>query len=205
MAEPKTETQGGVKYIIWAVLGVIAILVTVKELGFTPTKITTPGVSVELKDSGGIAPKAADGAPPPAESTAELAARVKELESQLKSGQGSEHSVAADVPANAGRPVNPNPQPDLAAMPNVGGRWVGQVMLNIVQNGSSIGTQMMDNYGNPLSVGQGTLNGRNLSVGYVNNFYVRGTFTGTVSPDGQQLNLTDYGKGFPQEFVFRRQ
>jgi hypothetical protein len=198
------ETQGGVKYIIWAVLGVIAILVTVKELGFTPTKISAPGVSVELK--GGIAPKAADGAAaPPAENTAELASKVKELESQLKSGQGAEHSLPVETAANSGRPVNANPPAEGAPMVNVGGRWVGPWMLNITQNGSSIVTQMADAFGNLLSVGQGTVNGRNLSVQYLNNFYVPGTLTATVSADGRQMDVTDYGKGSAQHFFFSRQ
>jgi hypothetical protein len=78
-------------------------------------------------------------------------------------------------------------------------------MLNITQNGSVIATQMADGYGNLLSVGQGTLNGRNLSVEYINNLYARGTFTATVSPDGRQMDVTDLGKGVPQYFTFRRQ
>lgn len=197
---------GGFKYnIIWAVLGVIAILVTVKELGFTPTKISAPGVSVELKGGGGIAPKAADGAPPPADNTAELTARVKELEGQLKSGQGAGHSVPVEAPGTPGTPVNANPQAEAAQVLNVAGTWVGPVMLNIRQNGASIVTQMSDGYGNLLSIGQGTVNGRNLSVGYRNNLLIPGTLTATVSPDGQQLNVTDMGKGFPQYFTFRRQ
>lgn len=45
------QSRGGVKYIIWGVLGIIAILVAAKQLGFTPTKIITPAVSVELGES----------------------------------------------------------------------------------------------------------------------------------------------------------
>lgn len=200
MPESNTGSQApaGVKYIIWAVLGVIAILVTVKELGFTPTKITTPGVSVELKSSGGIAPKAADDSPTPStENTAELAARVKELENQLRSGSG--HSAPADTPASV------NPPAAISPAVNVAGNWVGPVFLNITQNGSSIITKMMGPYGNLLSVGQGTVNGSSISVGYKNNLLIPGTLTATISSDGQQMNVTDYGKGFPQYFVFRRQ
>jgi hypothetical protein len=200
------ETQGGVKYIIWAVLGVIAILVTVKELGFTPTKIVTPGVSVELQGAGGIAPKAAaDGAAPHADNTAELAAKVKELESQLKSGTLPERSVPVDAAATSGRPVNANPPANAGPILNVAGRWVGPWIVNITQNGSVVVTKMVDGYGNLRSIGQGTVNGRNLSVRYTNNLLIPGTFTAMVSPDGQQMDITDYGSGFPQSFVFRRQ
>jgi hypothetical protein len=131
--------------------------------------------------------------------------RVKELESQLKSGQGAEHSLPVDTAANSDRPVNANSPAETVAMVNVGGRWVGPVMLNITQNGASIVTQMADAYGNLLSAGQGTVNGRNLSVQYLNSFYVPGTLTATVSPDGRQMDVTDNGKGFPQYFTFRRQ
>ena len=49
------QNQGGVKYIIWGVIGIIAILIAAKQLAFTPTKITTPAASVEL--AGGSLPK----------------------------------------------------------------------------------------------------------------------------------------------------
>jgi len=204
MPELPTETQGGVKYIIWAVLGVIAILVAVKELGFTPTKISAPGVSVELKDGGGVAPKqAADGAAPSAENTAELAAKVKELEAQLKSGTLPEHSAPVDTAANSGRPVNVSPPPD--APMNVAGRWVGPWIVNVQQNGSSIVTRSVDGYGNLGSAGNGMVNGRNLNVQYTNRNFVPGTFSATISPDGREMDMTDYGTGVPQYFVFHRQ
>jgi hypothetical protein len=207
MAESKTETPGGVKYIIWGVLGVIAILVTVKQLGFTPTKITTPGVSVELKESGGIAPKAAaDGAPAPAENTAELAAKVKELEAQLKAGTLPERSAPVEAATTSGRPVpvNANPTAETAPTVNVAGTWRGPWFVNIKQNGSVIVMQMVDGYGNTLSYGNGTVNGHNLAVRYTNNRLVPGTLTATISPDGREMDITDYGGPTPNYLVFTR-
>ena len=177
----------------------------VKELGFTPTKISAPGVSVELKDGGGIAPKAAaDGTAPPADNTAELAAKVKELEAQLKSGTLPERSVPVDEAATSGRPVNTNPPVEKTSILNVAGTWRGPWFVNIKQNGSVIVVQMVDGYGNILSYGNGTVNGRNLAVRYTNNRLVPGTLTATISPDGREMDITDYGGPTPNYLVFTR-
>jgi hypothetical protein len=180
------ESQGpvGVKYIIWGVLGVIAILVTVKQLGFTPTKITTPGVSVELSDKGGIAPKpAGNNDAPPAENNQQL------------------HSSAQQSPVVA----EPGSQTGGAEpTPNIAGTWVGPAVLNIMQSGGSVVVQTLNGYGILLSVGQGALNGRNLSGSYTNAYMQRGVFSAIVSPDGTEMNVTDYSNGVPQSFVYRR-
>jgi len=65
------QNQGGVKYIIWGVIGIIGILIAAGQLGFTPTKITTPAVSVEL--AGGIAPNESNQkSPAPGQDTPQL-------------------------------------------------------------------------------------------------------------------------------------
>jgi hypothetical protein len=59
-------------------------------------------------------------------------------------------------------------------------------------------------YGRLSAVGRGVLNGRNLEVNYVNYVNVPGRMQGIVSPDGSQMNVTDYGSGYPQNILFYR-
>jgi hypothetical protein len=206
----ESQSSAGVKYIIWGVLGIIAILVAVKQLGFTPTKITTPGVSVELSDKGGLAPTTpASGDSPPAENTAELTARVHELETQLHSGApqapvvvGQGAQTGGAVPAST--TGNFDPPRNAESITNIAGTWVGPFILNITQIGPSVVVKTTNAYGIILSVGRGTLNGRNLSVAYTNNVMLPGTFSATISADDTEMNVTDYGSGVPQSAVFRR-
>ncbi len=73
----------------------------------------------------------------------------------------------------------------------------------IQQNGAAVVVRTF-NFQILVSAGTGTLNGHNLHVSYTNNLMVPGMFDAVVSPDARQMNLTDYGKGFPQSFVFNR-
>lgn len=188
------QSRGGVKYIIWGVLGIIAILVAAKQLGFTPTKIITPAVSVEL---GGIAPKESNPKEYGSRSdTPQLEARVRELEAQLAS---STSQTAAPSP----KPTQQGYQPE-DEVPNLTGTWRADFMeMRITQYGTSVLTQVSV-YGVLLSVGQGALAGRNLNISYVNNLAMQGTLNATVSPDGRRLDVIDYGKGYPQQIVFYR-
>ena len=176
------QGRGGVRYIIWGAIAIIALLITLKELGFTPSKITTPAVSVEL--SSGLAPKdAGQNNPAPAQNTAQLESRVRELETQL-AARGPQ--VAA--PSNASTMQD---SPQQTATPNVAGNWRGDPLaLTITQYGNNVITQTFV-YGAITAVGQGVLNGNTLDVSYVNNLYIQGKFQSTVSPDGRRMDLTD--------------
>jgi len=191
------QSRGGVKYIVWSVIGIIAILITVKELGFTPTKITTPAVSVEL--AGGIAPKdsnANQGAAPSNQNTSQLEDRSREIKAQL-AAQASE-----TPPPTRGAADQEDSQDQ--QVPNIAGNWRSDpLMMTITQFGANIQTQVTMN-GVIASAGQGVLTGRSLTVTYVNGLLMQGKFEATLSPDRKRLDVTDYGKGFPQQVVFYR-
>jgi hypothetical protein len=192
----EAQGQTGVKYLIVGVAGVIAILVAVKELGFTPTKITTPVASVEL--SGGLAPKPSQQSDPAlAQNTSQLEARVRELESQLPSNQQQ-----TPAPSNVVSDQNlQQPQPN--QIPNVAGSWTGPYTMILRQQGASVVAQIFA-FQNLVAAGRGTLSGRTLTVDYQNYLLVPGRFVASVSLDDKQLLVTDYGKGYPQPAVYNR-
>jgi hypothetical protein len=202
--EAFVESQGksGVRYIVWGVLGVIAILVTVKQLGFTPTKISTGTVSVEL--SGGIAPPTAhaeSGQPSqPAEKpdTSQLQSRVHDLENQL---------AARALPANPASTDNParvQERPQHEATPNISGSWRADPLgVSITQNGTSVVMQVFS-YGVLASAGYGMIRGHYLQIGYTNNLGMPGRMEATISPDNERMDVTDYGRGYPQSAVWYR-
>jgi hypothetical protein len=187
---------------VWGVLGVIAILVTVKQLGFTPTKISTGTVSVEL--SGGIAPAPAhtDSGQPsqPAEKpdTSQLQSRVHELERQL---------AARTLPASPASTDNPAPaqeRPQHETTPNISGSWRADPLgVSITQNGTSVVMQVFT-WGLLASAGYGMVRGHNLQVSYTNNLGMPGRMEATISPDAERMDVTDYGRGYPQSAVWYR-
>jgi hypothetical protein len=198
------ESQGpsGVKYIVWGVLGIIAILVTVKQLGFTPTKISTGAVSVEL--SGGIAPAAAhpdsgqQSQPAEKPDTAQLQSRVHELENQLS---------ARALPATPPLTDHPTPQqerPQRNSTPNISGSWrADPLSVSITQNGASVVMQVFA-YGALASAGYGMIRGHYLQISYTNNLGMPGRMEATISPDADRMDVTDYGRGYPQSVVWFR-
>jgi len=86
----KSQGHTAVKYILIGALGLITALVGIKELGFSPTKVTSPGASVELKRG------------PAPQSTDPLEPRVRDLEKQLNSGQYRMRADIGDAASPAG-------------------------------------------------------------------------------------------------------
>jgi ABC-type anion transport system duplicated permease subunit len=185
----EAQGQSGVRYIVWGVLGIIAILITVKQLGFTPTKISTGTVSVEL--TGGIAPPATQKPDTPKPETSQLENRVHELESQL---------AERALPASSQQQERPQRE----SAPNISGTWrADPLSITITQNGPSVVMQV-SSFGILASAGYGMIRGHNLQISYTNNLGIPGRMEATISPDAERMDVTDYGRGYAEPVIWYR-
>jgi len=185
--------SNGPTYLVLSLLGLIAILLIVKELGLQPKKVSSGAFSVEFQDG---VPKAAKPAEAPsAEDASKLAERVRELERQLKSGTIQQTEHPGPVPQNS----------KAAGVRNIAGIWrVGPISMNIMQSGAQAVVRVYNFDSLLTSVGEGTLYGSDLSISYVNAMYLPGKMVATLSEDDQRITVTDYGTGYPQTFVMYR-
>ncbi len=202
---PSNASSGAIKIIAVSTVAIVVILVVVKQLDFTPSKVSTGTMSVEFQNkNGGVAPPPGEGAAP---NVGALEQKVRELEVQLKAR--AEQAPAQEAPI-ATAPTTPagSPQPQPQSVPpgpvTIAGIWRSAVYtVQFAQFGTGVSMQVYVN-GVISAVGQGALSANTLQVDYVNNAYVPGRMTGTVSADGSRIDLVDYGRGYPQSMVLTR-
>lgn len=186
----------GPKIAAISVLGLIAIVLVTVSVGLKPHKVAGGAFSVEFETGTPMTPNA--GTRPPVEDTARLEARVRELEGKLHAGTLPKPDLDGDTTAPAPRYPQPTHTRSMA------GAWrADPLSMAITQSGNQAIVQVYV-AGILSSAGSGTLNGSSLNVTYMNLNYVSGRMELTISEDGERLNVTDYGKGFPQSFVMYR-
>ncbi len=109
-----TASSGAIKVIVVSVAAIIVLLIVIKELDFTPSKVITPTVSVEFQSkNGGVAPPATDAT---ARGTEELEKKVRQLEAELRARAGSE-APAASTNAPVVRPEPDSAQQSASTKP----------------------------------------------------------------------------------------
>lgn len=189
------------KVIVASVAAIIVLLVVIKALNFIPSEVATGTVSVKFQ---GVAPPTGQA---PSQNTAELEKKIQSLQDQMqKTGAPQKDPPASPVSSVATAPAEAAPRqtPRVAGPPNIAGAWKSNLYnVQFVQFGNQF-TMQVYVFGVLSAAGQGTISGNAVQVDYMNNSMMYGRMTGTISPDGSRMDMTDYGRGYPEQVVLVR-
>ncbi len=173
-------TSTGKKFVLFAVMGLLAVIVVIYALypESTIKKVKIPGV-FEAEFERKLTPDEKIQEIP----KAELAQRQQDLEKKLR-------QTETNVEEDRGQPP---------AAWNINGTWraPGGILYVMQQSGHMVAFREMNPVYGVTAVGQGAINGQDLDISYTTIMGTTGRTLLKVSPDGQQLtgSFTDMSTG----------